>query len=70
MIRILAWFFGEGDCPVCGDALTAHEAGYHLCTTCDVVVDYTKGGWRYHGESKLRRLPGVIGLRFDRDQAA
>ena len=68
--HILAWFVGEGWCPACDGRLREHEAGYHICRKCCAVVDYSRGGWHYHGEHQLRRLPGVAGISFDEDAAA
>lgn len=72
MRKLIAWFAGEGWCPSCESELMEDEAGYHHCKseTCSVVVDYRKGGWRYGGESELRRLPGVAGMAFGKRRAA
>lgn len=68
MKAFLAWLMGEG-CPVCGRRLTQTEAGYHVCK-CGVAVDFQRGGWRYEGEHKLRRLPGMAGISHDSESAA
>jgi hypothetical protein len=67
MRRFVAWFMGEGWCPSCESQLTETEAGYHSCE-CGVVVDYSRGGWRYARETELRRLPGMAGLPHDRER--
>lgn len=70
MIRLIRgvalWFIGEGDCPACDSALSANEGGFYTCPSCSAVVDYERGGWAYRGESKLRRLPGISGMAYDR----
>lgn len=63
MKRFLAVILGEGRCPNCEGGLTQHEAGFHVCATCHVVVDYAKGAWRFAG-GMLRQLPGLSGLSF------
>lgn len=70
MRRILAWFLGDdGMCPSCAGALVHHEADYHVCRDCEVVVDFNAGAWRYSGGWQMRRLPGVLGIPFDRTAA-
>lgn len=66
MRRLIALIMGEGRCPNCEGGLRSHEAGFHVCPNCSVVVDYSKGGWRFAGEPVLRRLPGVAGLPFEK----
>lgn len=69
--RVLAWFLGDdGDCPVCAGGLVEQEPGHHLCSTCGVVVDFARGGWSFPGGVELRRLPGLLGVPWDRDREA
>jgi hypothetical protein len=68
MRRVLAWFLGhDGDCPACGGGLVAHEAGHHICGECGVCVDFDRGFWLYEYGHVPRRLPGILGLPFDRE---
>lgn len=62
--QLAAFTTGTDWCPVCDSEIIVTEAGYHACKspTCSVVVDYTRGVWRFGGESRLRQLPGLAGI--------
>lgn len=67
-VALLIVAFLPTECPGCGETKWQEEPGLRECANCGVLMEPSRGRWRYRVSATRYPMPGWRGLLFRPDE--